>query len=156
MKKVISLTTVFVLCLTALTAFAGCSGSKEVDLKTVLSDINSQYSLSLKELSDVNDLKKYYSIDTEDVKQFAAEINSDSNSRVEIVLVEAVDADAASRVNEALSKTYTSIVTQYSGYNAEKLPMVEACKVTQDGNYVTMIVADQGPEILETFYGYIK
>ncbi len=156
MKKVISLATVFVLCLTALTAFAGCSGSKEVDLKTVLSDINSQYSLSLKELSDVNDLKKYYSIDTEDVKQFAAEINSDSNSRVEIVLVEAVDADAASRVNEALSKTYTSIVTQYSGYNAEKLPMVEACKVTQDGNYVTMIVADQGPEILETFYGYIK
>ncbi len=101
-------------------------------------------------------LKKYYSIDTEDVKQFAAEINSDSNSRVEIVLVEAVDADAASRVNDALSKTYTSIVTQYSGYNAEKLPMVEACKVTQDGNYVTMIVADQGPEILETFYGYIK
>ncbi|WP_405353470.1 DUF4358 domain-containing protein [Ruminococcus sp.] len=156
MKKVISLATVFVLCLTALTAFAGCSGSKEVDLKTVLSDINSQYSLSLKELSDVNDLKKYYSIDTEDVKQFAAEINSDSNSRVEIVLVEAVDADAATRVNEALSKTYTSIVTQYSGYNAEKLPMVEACKVTQDGNYVTMIVADQGPEILETFYGYIK
>ena len=38
----------------------------------------------------------------------------------------------------------------------KKLPMVEACKVTQDGNYVTMIVADQGPEILETFYGYIK
>ncbi len=29
-------------------------------------------------------------------------------------------------------------------------------KITQDGNYVTMIVADQGPEILETFYGYIK
>ena len=141
MKKVVSLVTIFVLCLTAL---AGCSGSKEVDLKTVLSDIDS------------NDLKKYYSIDTEDVKQFAAEINSDSNSRVEIVLVEAVDADAASRVNDALSKTYTSIVTQYSGYNAEKLPMVEACKVTQDGNYVTMIVADQGPEILETFYGYIK
>ena len=126
MKKVVSLVTIFVLCLTAL---AGCSGSKEVDLKTVLSDINSKYSLDLKELTDSNDLKKYYSIDTEDVKQFAAEINSDSNSRVEIVLVEAVD---------------------------EKLPMVEACKVTQDGNYVTMIVADQGPEILETFYGYIK
>lgn len=153
MKKIISLVTVFVLCLTAL---VGCSGSKEVDLKTVLSDINSKYSLDLKELTDSNDLKKYYSIDTADVKQFAAEINSDSNSRVEIVLVEAVDSDAAARVNEALSKTYTSIVTQYSGYNAEKLPMVEACKVTQDGNYVTMIVADQGPEILETFYGYIK
>ena len=90
MKKVVSLVTIFVLCLTAL---AGCSGSKEVDLKTVLSDINSKYSLDLKELTDSNDLKKYYSIDTEDVKQFAAEINSDSNSRVEVVLVEAVDAD---------------------------------------------------------------
>ena len=39
MKKVVSLVTIFVLCLTAL---AGCSGSKEVDLKTVLSDINSK------------------------------------------------------------------------------------------------------------------
>ena len=47
MKKVVSLVTIFVLCLTAL---AGCSGSKEVDLKTVLSDINSKYSLDLKEL----------------------------------------------------------------------------------------------------------
>lgn len=153
MKKVISLVTAVVLCLTAL---VGCSGSKEVDLKSVLSDINSQYSLSLKELTEVNDLRKYYGIATEDVKQFAAEINSDSNSREEIVLVEAVDSDAASRVNDALTKTYTSIVTQYSGYNAEKLSMVEACKVTMDGNYVTMIVADKGPEILETFYGYIK
>ena len=58
MKKVVSLVTIFVLCLTAL---AGCSGSKEVDLKTVLSDINSKYSLDLKELTDSNDLKKYYS-----------------------------------------------------------------------------------------------
>lgn len=54
MKKVVSLVTIFVLCLTAL---AGCSGSKEVDLKTVLSDINSKYSLDLKELTDSNDLK---------------------------------------------------------------------------------------------------
>lgn len=126
MKKVVSLVTIFVLCLTAL---AGCSGSKEVDLKTVLSDINSKYSLNLKELTDSNDLKKYYSIDTEDVKQFAAEINSDSNSRVEIVLVEAVDADAASRVNDALSKTYTSIVTQYSATMPKNFPWLRLARL---------------------------
>ena len=152
MKKICSLFTAFILCFVLL---SGCS-STNVELSKVMSDINSKYSLELKELTSTDELQKYYSIDPADVKQFAAEINSDSNSRVEIVLVEAVDSSAADRVNEALTTTYNSIVSQYAGYNQEKLPLVEACKVTQDGNFVSMIVADNGPEILETYYGYIK
>lgn len=152
MKKIISMITAVVMCLAI---FAGCSGAS-VDLNKVMTDINSQFNLELRELTDVEDLKTYYSIESEDVKQFAAEINADNNSAVEIVLVEAVDAEAADRISQALTTRYNSIYSQYASYSADKLSIVENSKVTQDSNYVTMIVAENSADMLDVFYGYIK
>ncbi len=152
MKKVLSIITVFSLCFALLT---GC-GTKTVNLSEVMDKINSDFSLSLKTLDDAEKLDQYYSIKAEDVKQFAAEIDSNNDAPVEIVLVEAVDSDAASRVESALTTRYNAIINQYSSYTPDKLSMVQACKVTKDGNYVTMIVADDGPKMLEVFYDYLK
>ena len=55
--------------------------------------LNSDFSLSLRVLESVDDLNTYYSIDTADVKQYAAEIDANNDAPVEIVLVEAVDAE---------------------------------------------------------------
>ena len=152
MKKVISIVSVFVLCLAV---FAGC-GAKEVKLSEVMDKINSDFSLSLQTLKSADELNTYYSIDTADVKQFAAEIDSNTNAPVEIVLIEAVDADAASRVETALTTRYNAIYSQYSSYTPEQLDMVKACKVTKDGNFVSMIVADKGADMLSVFYSYVK
>ena len=152
MKKVISIVSAFVLCLAI---FAGC-GAKEVKLSEVMDKINSDFSLSLQKLESADELNTYYSIDTADVKQFAAEIDPNNNAPVEIVLIEAVDADAASRVETALTTRYNAIYSQYSSYTPEQLDMVKACKVTKDGNFVSMIVADKGTEMLDVFYSYVK
>lgn len=152
MKKVISIVSAFVLCLVI---FAGC-GTKEVKLNEVMDKINSDFSLSLQKLESADELNTYYSIDTADVKQFAAEIDPNNNAPVEIVLIEAVDADAASRVETALTTRYNAIYSQYSSYTPEQLDMVKACKVTKDGNFVSMIVADKGADMLNVFYSYVK
>lgn len=152
MKKVISIVSAFVLCLAI---FTGC-GAKEVKLSEVMDKINSDFSLSLQELESADELNTYYSIDTADVKQFAAEIDPNNNAPVEIVLIEAVDADAASRVETALTTRYNAIYSQYSSYTPEQLDMVKACKVTKDGNFVSMIVADKGADMLNVFYSYVK
>lgn len=152
MKKVISIVSAFVLCLAI---FAGC-GAKEVKLSEVMDKINSDFSLSLQTLESADELNTYYSIDTADVKQFAAEIDPNNNAPVEIVLIEAVDADAASRVETALTTRYNAIYSQYSSYTPEQLDMVKACKVTKDGNFVSMIVADKGADMLNVFYSYVK
>lgn len=152
MKKVISIVSAFVLCLAI---FTGC-GAKEVKLSEVMDKINSDFSLSLQTLESADELNTYYSIDTADVKQFAAEIDPNNNAPVEIVLVEAVDSDAASRVESALTTRYNAIYSQYSSYTPEQLDMVKACKVTKDGNFVSMIVADKGSEMLDVFYSYVK
>ena len=152
MKKVISIVSAFVLCLAI---FTGC-GAKEVKLSEVMDKINSDFSLSLQKLESADELNTYYSIDTADVKQFAAEIDPNNNAPVEIVLIEAVDADAASRVETALTTRYNAIYSQYSSYTPEQLDMVKACKVTKDGNFVSMIVADKGADMLNVFYNYDK
>lgn len=152
MKKVISIVLAFVLCLAI---FTGC-GAKEVKLSEVMDKINSEFSLSLQTLESADELNTYYSIDPADVKQFAAEIDPNNNAPVEIVLIEAVDADAATRVESALTTRYNAIYSQYSSYTPEQLDMVKACKVTKDGNFVSMIVADKGAEMLDVFYSYVK
>ena len=152
MKKVISIVSAFVLCLAI---FTGC-GVKEVKLSEVMDKINSDFSLSLQTLKSADELNTYYSIDTADVKQFSAEIDPNNNAPVEIVLIEAVDADAASRVESALTTRYNAIYSQYSSYTPEQLDMVKACKVTKDGNFVSMIVADKGADMLNVFYSYVK
>ncbi|MGN0488923.1 MAG: DUF4358 domain-containing protein [Ruminococcus sp.] len=145
MKKIISITIVAITMVTLLMC-AGCSTSTDVDLKSVLSDINSKYSDStsgLTELTDVNDLNKYYNINTDDVAQFAAEITSDtSKAPVEIVMVEAKNADAVSNIENALNARYQGIYSTYASYSAEQFDMVKKCKVTKNGNYIILVVAE--------------
>lgn len=152
MKKVISLAFVLILSLAAL---AGC-GSADVNLSEVMDKINSEYSLSLQTLESADDLNRYYGIDTTDVKQFAVEFNSNNDAPVEIVMVEAVDSEAATRVETALTTRYNSIISQYASYTPDKLSMVEACKVTKDGNFVSMIVAENADGMLNIYYEYVK
>ena len=92
MKRIIALVIAAIMSVSVL---AGCGGGS--DLNKVMSDINSTYSLNLKTLESKDDLSKYYSIKPESVKQFAAEIDSNNNAPVEIIMVEATDADAAAK-----------------------------------------------------------
>ena len=153
MKKLIALVLAAMM---AVAVFAGCGGSKSADLNGTLDKINSSYSLQLKKLESKDDLQKYYSIKPESVKQFAAEIDSNNNAPVEIILVEATDADAASEIEKALAARYNSIVSQYASYTPEKLDSVKKCKVTKDGNFVSLIVADNAEEILQKYQESIK
>ncbi len=149
MKKIAVFALAMVMCLAA---FAGC-GAKEVKLSEVMNKINSEYSLSLKSIDDLN---KYYQINNDDVKQFAAEINSDTNAPVEVILVEAKDKNAASNVEKALQNRLNSIINMYGSYTPEKKAMAQACKVTNENNFLTLIVADDADKILKTFNDSIK
>ncbi len=152
MKKSISLLAIVVMCLAI---FAGC-GSSSADLNEVMSKINSDYNLSLEKLSSVDDLNTYYNIDTADVKQFAAEMDSTNDAPQEIVLVEAVDSAAADRIEQSLTTRYNSIYQTYSSYSPEQLDMVKGCKVTKDGNFVSLIVANDAEGMLKVYYDYVK
>lgn len=152
MKRIFAVAVALVLCLSLL---SGC-GSKDVNLNDVMTKLNSDFSLSLQTLSSADELNTYYSISTDDVKQFAAEIDSTNDAPKEIILIEATDADAATRVEEALTNRLNSIMATYNSYSPDQVDMVKACKVTKDGNFVSLIVADKAPDMLNVYYEYVK
>jgi hypothetical protein len=71
-------------------------------------------------------------------------------------LVEAVDSNAADNVEAALLSYYNSVITQVGAYDAEMLEVIKQCKVTKDGNFVTMIISENASDMLEIFYSYIN
>lgn len=152
MKRIFAVAVALVMCLSLL---AGC-GSKDVNLNDVMTKLNSDFSLSLQTLSSADELNTYYSISTDDVKQFAAEIDSTNDAPKEIILIEATDADAATRIEEALTTRLNSIMATYNSYSPDQVDMVKACKVTKDGNFVSLIVADKAPDMLNVYYEYVK
>ena len=104
MKKFVVI--LLTLCLVfALTACGGktetnTNSTKTVDLPAVYAGfgLNSEDMLPLAE----TDLMEYYGIDAANVKQFAGAVNLTGISAEEIVLIEAVDANAAASVKAQL------------------------------------------------------
>ena len=123
----------------------------------MLDKINSENNLSLEKVTEGKMLNRYYGIDENDVKQFAVEMDkSDPNAPVEIVLIEAKDATAAENINKALETKYNSVLSTYTSYTPEKVDMVKACKVTKDGNFLSLIIAENAAAMVKTFQDSIK
>ena len=110
-----------------LSIFAGC-GAKEVNLADLMDKMNSEYSVDATKYETKDDMYKYYTL----------------------------DSDAASRVETALTNRYNSIFQQNASYSAEELDMVKNCKVTKDGNFVTMIIGEKASDMLTMFNDSIK
>ena len=145
MKRVISIVLAAILMVGVLSA---CGAKKDVDFKTVMSDINSKYSLSgLKTLESTDDLNRYYAINTADIKQFAAELSTAASQYTEIVLVEANDQTAADNVKKQLEAHLAGQLSNAKSYDADQVAMIESCSVKQTGNFVYLVVSDKFAEI---------
>ena len=112
------------------------TAAKEINLSEVISTINSGSPNKMELIESVDDLNKYYSISKEDVKSFGAEIDKSG-----IDEVEAVDADAASRIQAKLQQRYNSKKQQGASYSPEDLQIIKNCSVKTNGNIVSMIIS---------------
>lgn len=132
-------------------------GTADVDLSVVFDDINTQFSITdLTVIEDADKLNRYYMIEPESVKQFAAEFSAESSVFTEIVLVEAVDADSASEIATLLNNHYQSRLSEAKSYNPESVQMLESCSVEQNGNYVSLIIAENAQDIESVYNSYFE
>ena len=145
MKRIISVIAVIALIAAVLTA---CGGSKAVDLKAVVNDVNSKFGISgLKTLESTDDLNRYYQINAADVKQFAAELSTTASQYTEVVIVEAADATAAGNIKTQLDAHLSSQLSTAKSYDAAQVSMIESCSVKQSGNFVYLAVGDKAADI---------
>ncbi len=145
------------LAVTVLTAIA-CAGLAETsDAPATLEAVLDEFALGEEMMPlDEEDLSDIYGIETEDMAQFAAAVNSTGIKADEIVLVEAVDADAAARVKEALDSRFQSKLNELENYLPEEYAVTSACSVEMEGNYVSMIVAPNAAELAKLYHERIR
>ncbi len=148
----------FLLCILMLFSFAACGGSatKQADLGKVMTDMKAK--LTNTEMMDLSqeDLMPNYGIETADVKQFAAHVDSTGIKGDEIIILEGKDADAAKRIKGKLDERYKQKEVEMKDYLPEEYAMLKKCEVRQDGNYISMIVSPQYEELNKIYNAAIK
>lgn len=146
-----ALMTALVLALT-LAACSQGNADKTADLPKTLETMKEQVEFSdVMELDEAG-LKTNYGIEADDVKQFAALVDTSGIKCEEVVLIEATDADAAKTVKEQLEKRMESKLAQNKDYLPEQYAIIEKCSVEQSGNYVSMIVGQEHEKLTEIYH----
>ena len=160
MKKIFAalFATVIALC------FCACGGTSESSaqpsqgsaeaavsakpLKEIFEDIKTQVGIeNLTELSNVRTLDRYYGITEDKVSEFAGGNNSSGVSQEEIVLIKAVDDNAAAAVEGSLNDRYNSKLEQSRNYNPEQAVLFENSDVETDGLYISLVISPDADKI---------
>ena len=151
MKKLIA---ALIVCL----LLAGCAGSpaKTADLSAVQTALSQAYDLSGMMTLSEDDLLDMYGIKMEDVKQSVALIARTSTSADEILLFEGKDKDAASRLKAQLDKRYQAKLNEAKDYLPDEYAKISACKVTETGNFVALIVSAEAEAMAKIYQDAFK
>ena len=153
MKKFVSI----LLLVTLVLILAACGGKKEPAAAVNLGDVLAKFSLGEEMMAlGESDLLDLYGINAADVKQFAGAVNTSGIKCDEIVLIEAVDADAAGRVKTALDTRYQAKLNEMENYLPDEYAIVKECQVTSSGNFVAMIVGPTAAELTKIYTGIVK
>ncbi|QEY33609.1 DUF4358 domain-containing protein [Caproiciproducens galactitolivorans] len=153
MKKFLSL----LLAAAIVLSLAACGAStKQADLKKVMTDMKAK--IENQEMMDLtsDDLMPNYGISPDDVKQFAAYVDSTGIKGDEIIFLEGKDAEAAKRIKEKLDARYKQKEVEMKDYLPEEFAVLKKCSVNQNGNYVSMIVSPQYEELNKIYNDAIK
>jgi len=162
MKKIFAVALMIALVLT-LTACGGKEepvsepAAQEAVKEIVLSDIMAQFTFDgeMLELA-ATDMLDLYGIEEADMKQFAAVVNTSGIDCDEVILIEAVDAEAAGRVKECLDTRYQAKLNETENYLPDEYAVIKECSVTQNGNFVAMIVAPNAGDMVSVYDGIVK
>ena len=147
MKKLISILLLVVLVCT----LCAC-GKKETVKNANLAEVMAKFTFDGEMLSlEATDLLDLYGIDSADIKQHAAAVNTSGIDCDEVVLVEAKDADAAKRVKTALDNRYQAKLNETQNYLPDEYAVIKTCSVSVSGNYVAMIVAPNAADLVKIY-----
>ncbi len=152
MKKMIVLLAAAIFAVLFLSACHKKSVPRHADLPKVL--LKMKEAAENSELMDLtkDNLMPDYGINPDDVRQFAACLDSTGTKGDEIFLAEGIDEAAAGRIREKLEQRYKQKQTEMKDYLPKEYAVLKECGVKKDGEYVSLIVSPKH-ESLEKIYG---
>lgn len=154
MKKMFVSALGVLMCMCLLTACGGASKTlNDTPLVDAMDKINAEVfggGDNMRVIDSRDKLELYYGIDPADVKEFAAEVSKNSATEIdEVVLVKAVDEEAAKRVAEKLELRLQSQKDLCASYSADLLAVADKCAVRTEGVLVTLIITEQYEEAVK-------
>ena len=154
MKKVIVSVFAILMCMCLLTACGSTSKTlNDTPLFDVMSELNTQLfddGNAMRVIDSTDKLELYYGIDPADVKEFAAEVAKNSATEIdEVVLVKAVDANAAKRVAQKLELRLQSQKDLCASYSADLLAVADKCSVRTQDVLVSLIITEKFDEAVK-------
>ena len=141
----------------AMLALAGCGGAaKTADLNAVKDALATRFDLSGMMALSEDDLLDMYGVKMDDVKQYAALVARSSTSADEILLFEAKDAAAASRIREKVDGRYKAKLNEAKDYLPDEYAKISACKAETSGNFVSLIVSADAEAMVKLYHEAFK
>ena len=109
--------------------------------------------LDLETLTDCGsqDLKRYYSLNSEDYADTMLLTAEESMSAEEILLIKVKDQSQLEEIEAAVSKRLESRINDFGSYAPEQTALLEAAEVTMRGDYVFLAVSEHAEEYREAF-----
>ena len=143
MKKLLLLTLIFAFVLT----FVGCGNQEPLNTETLKEDIlkNVKFEVQLEKIGD-NAVSVLFSLDD----GVTAEIYKGSSVYPDqFGIFCAPDKTAADNTQKMLEEYKSSLLTDYSHYNAEQLGKIKDAVIYRRGNDVVFIISDQNDKAKE-------
>ena len=165
MKKIIALA----LCLLFALSFAACGGNNDVtepsgdtqtaavDLAVVLDAIKTGTALEGTQAVSADSLYDVYGIESTQYKQAACCIVPTGVFPAEVLMFEAVDADALAAISAKLELRLQEVKNQSQSYDAENYALAQKCAVKTEGNFIALFIsADSEQMNTILFETYVK
>lgn len=101
-------------------------------------------------------LSSLYGIDASLVKQSACFVTIEGAFPDEIVMIEAVNEDAASSIKSLLNNRLAEVKEQSKSYDAENYALAQQCSVDKKDLFVTMFLTPQHANMKVIYEGLVK
>lgn len=101
-------------------------------------------------------LSSLYGIEASLVKQSACFVTIEGAFPHEIVMIEAIDEDAAKSITALLNNRLAEVKEQSKSYDAENYALAQQCSVDRNGCFVTMFLTPQHANMKVIYNGLAK
>lgn len=101
-------------------------------------------------------LSSLYGIESSLVKQSACFVTIEGAFPDEIVMIEAVNEEAASTIKNLLNNRLAEVKEQSKSYDAENYALAQQCSVDKEGLFVTMFLTPQHANMKVIYNGLVK
>jgi len=96
----------------------------------------------------------FYGINKEDVAYFSAVVASDSISKDEVAVFEAMDEGEADTICDRLQEHYDAVLSECDEYLPDEYKVVKSCSVVKNGIFVRLFISAEAEKMDEIYNSY--